>query len=665
MDCGVISNRFISPTSSTARKQSNICPLQSTNSKTINNNISKSNKSKASMPNEINSVSFSRRNVPSKYFSVSEISKVNTMSNFGGSDPQNSILNAAVKASRVTDSTVKPPTSHQNTNRQSSPICVPSSLFPQVNTVKMDSSITFNNNFLKSDDIHQTSNALAQLARLSSSFSLPENPKLSFTNLKSSTNLSDNRNQWIDTNNSNNSSHTQYDLQSLKRTKRRANSNSKYPSTPEESTSPNSAKRYMKDDGYPSFWNPVNSYPNNRDSDHLQSELENPLGISISPNMTTNVMNNPSQSANWANIFKYNEQLLAYKETSNIMHNKDTQEKFSYHLARSFLDFFYGKLANSMNSESNNFSTTKHNPLYKENDQKTTNHSFSENERRPMDWLANADLLNRQQTSIPVNPSVHHSSSASSNSFPCLLCGQAFHSNADLCAHVYTHLLTFHETKKSNNSEPVLKLLHSESTQLRNRQNGVFSEQRNSDVRTPFFLPPPPILPPPPLSVVTTSAPGIPSTCSMNYNVAQSFSTTDPSNHSSSPSDSMYLFQSYLSQWLAHFTNSSSNYQPNDTTNYNPMTNTSWTSDTVVTNKSSEYENWQGILTAYLHSLKESASFSTTSASEMQLPSTGATINTASPLTLPLPHSLHRTENPSYYDVLFGSKSYITPFPQS
>ncbi|VDP97383.1 unnamed protein product [Trichobilharzia regenti] len=600
MDCGVISNRFISPTSSTARKQSNICPLQSTNSKTINNNISKSNKSKASMPNEINSVSFSRRNVPSKYFSVSEISKVNTMSNFGGSDPQNSILNAAVKASRVTDSTVKPPTSHQNTNRQSSPICVPSSLFPQVNTVKMDSSITFNNNFLKSDDIHQTSNALAQLARLSSSFSLPENPKLSFTNLKSSTNLSDNRNQWIDTNNSNNSSHTQYDLQSLKRTKRRANSNSKYPSTPEESTSPNSAKRYMKDDGYPSFWNPVNSYPNNRDSDHLQSELENPLGISISPNMTTNVMNNPSQSANWANIFKYNEQLLAYKETSNIMHNKDTQEKFSYHLARSFLDFFYGKLANSMNSESNNFSTTKHNPLYKENDQKTTNHSFSENERRPMDWLANADLLNRQQTSIPVNP-----------------------------------------------------------------QNGVFSEQRNSDVRTPFFLPPPPILPPPPLSVVTTSAPGIPSTCSMNYNVAQSFSTTDPSNHSSSPSDSMYLFQSYLSQWLAHFTNSSSNYQPNDTTNYNPMTNTSWTSDTVVTNKSSEYENWQGILTAYLHSLKESASFSTTSASEMQLPSTGATINTASPLTLPLPHSLHRTENPSYYDVLFGSKSYITPFPQS
>ncbi|CAH8616063.1 unnamed protein product [Heterobilharzia americana] len=230
MDCGVVSNRFISPITNSTRKQSTACSLPVANSKIVNNSnsLSKSIKPKGIIVSEATSSLVAKRNVTSKYFSVADLSKMNS-STFGGSDPVNSISSSVVKASRMSDSVENPSTSYQSTARQSSPISSPSNLFPHTNSAKLDSSIAFNNNFLKADDMHQTSNALAQLARLSSSFSLPETPKLNFTNLKSSTNSADNRNPWNDINNGINSGNMQHDTHSLKRMKRRANSTSNSP----------------------------------------------------------------------------------------------------------------------------------------------------------------------------------------------------------------------------------------------------------------------------------------------------------------------------------------------------------------------------------------------------------------------------------------------------
>ncbi|CAH8616055.1 unnamed protein product [Heterobilharzia americana] len=407
----------------------------------------------------------------------------------------------------------------------------------------------------------------------------------------------------------------------------------------------------------------MNLYINSRDSDNSQCELDNSLGINISPNMTTNMMNNPSHSPNLSSLFKYNEHLQSYKETTNVMNDKNTQEKFSYQLARSFLDFFYGKLASSMNPELDNCLNIQNNSLYKENNHDTTNQSYLDNGGRSMEWLANTSLSNRRQTSEQLNSTVNQTPLTSFNTFPCLLCGQVFHSHTELSMHVYTHIMTlnFHGARKSNHQmEQVLRFLHSEHYQTRDRPNGLLSEQVNSDSFSPLFVPPPPpplLPPPPPPPVMATSVNNMPTTCS----AAQ----TCPISESSSPSDPMYLFHTYLSQWLTSFSNPNSNYRPSDTTNYNHITNASWTPGSPMPNKSAEYRNLQGILTAYLCSLKESASTaSVVSEASGDIPSTRG-LNSANLPSIPLQHSLHKTENSSYYDILFGSKPYITPFPQS
>ncbi|CAH8661146.1 unnamed protein product [Schistosoma rodhaini] len=714
MDCGNSSNRFLSSNSNSIRKQSTVSSIPVTNGRIIsssnnnsnNSNITKSNKPKAMNLNEVISSSFNRRNTTSKYLSSNDTSRLNFSNTAGGAgtDLNNSVTNTTGKTTRNNntntttnnnnDSVVSSLTLNHNTTRQLSPISIPSTLFSQVNTTKTESNLTFNNHFLKSDDLHQTSNALAQLARLSSSFSLPETPKLNFTCFKNSNNVMNNRNVWNDIRNStdttttNNNNNTQHDPNSLKRIKRRTNSNSKFSNTSDECHSPPSAKRSTKDNHLSFFMHSMNNYTNSHDSTHSNDTTN----MSISSNMTTNIMNNRTQSPNCTTFLSTNEPSFEYKETGSIITNKDTQEKFSYQLARSFLDFFYGKLVNSINSDSNNFSSTTTNTthnttnntttntttnnilnnnnnhtLFKEDQNESINPLCLNNERRTLEWLTNTNLIHRQQTMEQLDSTMNHTIPTLTNTFPCLLCGQIFHGHTELCMHVYAHLLAFNiqESKKSNPIEDHLRLLHGETNPFQNnRSNGLLTGSKNDHSFMPSFFPPPPSqLSRSALTTTTTTPTTINASttlCSVNYNNnnTQSHSITD-ANHSFNPSD---LFQSYLSQWFRNFSSPHSNNQLNDMINHNPSSNLPWiSSDTSIMNKSMDYKTWQNVLTAaYLYSLKETT---TTGTIGGQTPTSMTNPNFLT--SIPLQNSLHRNENSNYYDIFFGSKPYITPFPQS
>ncbi|KAK4475343.1 hypothetical protein MN116_000788 [Schistosoma mekongi] len=216
MDCSISSNnRFISPTYNSTRKQSTVCSMPITNSNRIinnnNNNTLKLTKSKGVNSNDIISPSSNKRNITTKYLCTNDTIKMNlpTTAITGGEsiNQVNSVINSTTKINRnnnnnnnSNDSIVNSSlTLHHNTTRQSSPISISSTLFSQVNSIKSsDTSFIFNNNFIKSNDTQQTSNSLEQLARLSSSFSLPETSKLNYTNLKNSNDLIDNRTVWND-----------------------------------------------------------------------------------------------------------------------------------------------------------------------------------------------------------------------------------------------------------------------------------------------------------------------------------------------------------------------------------------------------------------------------------------------------------------------------------
>ncbi|CAI2733585.1 unnamed protein product [Schistosoma spindalis] len=727
MDCGNSSNRFLSSNSNSIRKQSTVSSIPVTNGRIINNsngsnnsNITKLNKPKVINLNEVMSSSFTKRNTTSKYLSSNDTSRLNFTNTSGsvGTDLNNSVINTTGKTiHNNNDSMVS-----TLTTRQQSPISISSTLFSSNNSTKTESNLTsFNNNFIKSDDLYQTSNALAQLARLSSSFSLPETPKLNFTCFKNSNHLINNRNSWNDiknnsehtttttTNNNNNNSNIQHDPNSLKRIKRRTNSNSKYSNTFDECNSPPSAKRCTKDNNYSFIINSMNNYinnnntnnnnNNNNDSNHSNYELNHTPSINISSNMATNIMNNRIQSPNYNNFILNNEQLFKYKETNNIITNKDTQEKFSYQLARSFLDYFYGKLVNSINSESNISSTTtittnnnnnnstttntttttptnsinnnnNNHTLFKEDYNESVNPLCINNERRTLEWLTSTNLINRQHTIEQLNPIINHNVTTSINTFPCLLCGQIFHGHTELCMHVYTHLLAFNvnESKKSNYVENNMRLLHSETNQFQNnRSNSLLIGSKNDHSFMPFFFPPPPSqLTRSAMSMTTINTPT--TVCSVNYNNnnnnnnnIQSHPIND-TNHSFNHSD---LFQSYLSQWIRSFSSPNSNNQLNDMINHNQSSNLPWIStDNIIMNKSIDYKTWQNILTAaYLYSLKESTTTTTTGTIGEQISTTMTNSNFLT--SIPLQNSLHKNDNSNYYDILLGSKPFITPFPQS
>ncbi|CAH8651386.1 unnamed protein product [Schistosoma haematobium] len=730
MDCGNSSNRFLSSNSNSIRKQSTVSSIPVTSGRvTTNNNhnngnnntnITKLNKPKVMNLNEVMSSSFNKRNTTSKYLSSNDTSRLNFSNTSGsvGTELNNSVINTTGKTTRNNnnnnnnnnDPVASSLTLNHNTTRQQSPISIPSTLFSPVHsTNKTESNLTlFNNNFIKSDDLYQTSNALAQLARLSSSFSLPETPKLNFTCFKNSNHLINNRNSWNDSRNStdhtnttttnNNNSNIQHDPNSLKRIKRRTNSNSKYPNTSDECNSPPLAKRYTKDNNYSFIINSMNNYINNNnnsDSNHSNYGSNNTPNINISSNMTTNIMNNRIQSPNYNNFILNNEQLFKYKETNNLITNKDTHEKFSYQLARSFLDYFYGKLVNSINSESNIPSTTtistttttpnnnntnttttniinnNHNhTLFKEDNNESVNPLCINNERRTLEWLTSTNLIHRQHTMEQLNPITNHNVTTTTNTFPCLLCGQIFHGHTELCMHVYTHLLAFNlnDTKKSNSIEDNMRLLHCETNQLQNnRSNGLLIGSKNDHSFMPFLFPPSPSqLTRSNLSMTTINTPT--AVCSVNYNNnndnnnnnnnVQSHPIND-TNHPFSPSD---LFQSYLSQWIRSFSSPNSNNQLNDIINHNQSSNLPWIpTDNTIMNKSIDYKTWQNILTtAYLYSLKDTT---TTGTIKEQIPTTITNSNFLT--SIPLQNSLHKNDNPNYYDIFLGSKPFITPFPQS
>ncbi|TNN08221.1 hypothetical protein EWB00_007191 [Schistosoma japonicum] len=272
MDCGISSNnRFISPIYNSTRKQSTVCSMPVTNSA----------KSKGINSNEIISTSSNKRNITSKYQSTNDTTKVNfptttTITGGGNINLSNSMINSTSKSNRIhnNESMISSSlTIHHNTTRQSSPISISSNLLTQVNSTKSsESSFIFNNHFIKSNDSQQTSNSLEQLARLSSSFSLPETSKLNFTNLKNSNHSIDNRTTWNDIKNTAN---TQCDSNSFKRVKRRTNSNTKCSLTLlDECNSSTSVKRCLKDKNYSFLMNSMNNFINNHDLDHSQYESD-------------------------------------------------------------------------------------------------------------------------------------------------------------------------------------------------------------------------------------------------------------------------------------------------------------------------------------------------------------------------------------------------------
>ncbi|KAG5442532.1 hypothetical protein CSKR_108727 [Clonorchis sinensis] len=284
----------------------------------------------------------------------------------------------------------------------------------------------FTNDFTRTSNLaietQTTSNALAQLARLSSSLSLPESPQAhTGAGLDNSTNKG--RFHWTEP----------LRVQTGAKRARRFSGPKCYTNA-SSSVSGNSAnipRKITREALY-------HSQPYIDSSNGASySRLMNPSGSpqsTVSPQSTANSRcstNFPAFTSSWLAFTQFMQQLMEQKDNSAQMSSSQNQEIFFYGLARSFMDLFYARLMSTQSSTPNtsvgyhppkDTTSTSQMPVLSNNPGQVLSNPFG--------FLSKPCLIEseRPNASDPL-------------SSKCFLCGHQCSSQTELCLHVYSHLL--------------------------------------------------------------------------------------------------------------------------------------------------------------------------------------------------------------------------------
>ncbi|TGZ69883.1 hypothetical protein CRM22_003490 [Opisthorchis felineus] len=282
-----------------------------------------------------------------------------------------------------------------------------------------------------------TSNALAQLARLSSSLSLPESPQAhTGAGLDNSTNKG--RFHWTEP----------LRVQTGAKRARRFSGPKCYTNA-SSSMSGNSAnipRKITRDTLY-------HSQPYIDSNNGVSySRLINPSGSpnncqsTVSPQPTANsrcsTTNFPAFTSSWLAFTQFMQQFMEQKDNSAQVSSAQNQEVFFYGLARSFMDLFYARLMSTQSSTPNT-SVGYHPP---KDATSTPQMSLLNNNpghvlSNPLGFISKPGLIESER----LNASDPLSSK-------CFLCGHQCSSQTELCLHVYSHLL-MSEKEQTGRSE--------------------------------------------------------------------------------------------------------------------------------------------------------------------------------------------------------------------
>ncbi|KAF5404075.1 hypothetical protein PHET_02680 [Paragonimus heterotremus] len=265
---------------------------------------------------------------------------------------------------------------------------------------------------------HTTSNALAQLARLSSSLSLPEPSRSGCGSGEAKDNFIWNSPLRVQT--------------GVKRVRRNSCTGTR--NTVSSQNSPNTPRKMSKNappTAHPSPEDVSTGYPD------VYNSTVSPIAshTSVSPQPVTSLPSTNQQTNGnpWLAVLQFIQQMANHKEEQVCTVPPDT---FSYNLARSFLDLFYNKLLNTSNVPP--FTTHDHNhEIYnscspKDMSDSTINHLVH---NLPTPFSGFPKLSTKIESPQLVPQSCHLGNR-------CFVCGFQCTNQTELCLHVYSHLLS-------------------------------------------------------------------------------------------------------------------------------------------------------------------------------------------------------------------------------
>lgn len=397
-----------------------------------------------------------------------------------------------------------------------------------------------------------TSNALAQLARLSSSLSLPDPPR-SVNGLIEG--LSKDRSNWNDP--------LRVQI-GTKRFRRNSGTGLKgFPLVPNSCAS--GSKRTARDlyvHSHPvgeSHYNGTNvthnqsklSVTNSSSYNNTTSRGSPQTEQSLSPN-STQITGNP-----WLALAEFLRQMMDQKadQTPRV----PAQDTFSYNLARSFLDFFYSRM---MTLTNNSVGTTLTNvPQIPPIKSPNTNVPPPYSHKDPLFPNLGSTLNRTPISNIPLGttPSVGYTEPVSSahsscQGERCFFCGQTCASQTEWCLHIYTHIFQIEKGQflqqsqnQHQNTSPVHQAQpqphpHPEHQQLQQPQQNSNPLSMDLSDRTKDN----------PLSKFNSLP--FPFCFPLNNSSSSSFSSPaslpDPLPQQKADADYMCMINSYISSWM-------------------------------------------------------------------------------------------------------------------
>lgn len=295
------------------------------------------------------------------------------------------------------------------------------------------SSNMLTNNFAESKQFQTsqpTSNALAQLARLSSRLPLPETAPFSkpspFERPHQSDSIDNSQSFYDDQSSSN--------VYGCKRSRRSSGPGGIARSYQCDDYSKKASKESVASTSFPTYSNIniTNTHPSPSVSK-----------VSTPPNSID--FKCETQSPSWIGLLHYIQQLIEHKESQRGVQPQDI---LSYNLARSFLDYFYGKLMSQFGSCSESASSRFH----------TSDNSKQNNELEDKRLMSNGILeqtatCEDQRTTMLSNNHTENTPPVlrPSTGLKCCLCGKESSTQEELCIHTYSHLMNF-EIEKHNST---------------------------------------------------------------------------------------------------------------------------------------------------------------------------------------------------------------------
>ncbi|KAA3673291.1 uncharacterized protein DEA37_0008746 [Paragonimus westermani] len=297
-------------------------------------------------------------------------------------------------------------------------------------TARITTSTAFTCQSNDNGNSHTTSNALAQLARLSSSLSLPEPSRTGCGSSEAKGNLSWNSPLRVQT--------------GVKRLRHNSCTGTKnnVPSL----NSPNIPRKLSRNappTAHPSPEDGSTGYPDVYYS--TVSPITSHTSMSPQPVTSLPSTNQQTNGNAWLAILQFIQQMANYKEEQVCTVPPDT---FSYNLARSFLDLFYNKL---LNTSSVPPSTTHdyNQEIFNSSSPKNLSDSADNHVHNLPGPLSGFPRLPTKPESPQLVPQSSHLRNR------CFVCGFQCTNQAELCLHVYSHLMSFDQEQTLNvNSQP-------------------------------------------------------------------------------------------------------------------------------------------------------------------------------------------------------------------